>query len=496
MCAARIGLSVVLIERGTHPRFTIGESSTPLSNLLLEELCRRYELTAVKPLTKWGSWQEAYPSLACGLKRGFSFFSHQLDAPKSSQNVPRFHVEASPNEHFADTNWFRSDFDAFLVEQAQQCDVEFYDHAEIQEVLPGEQSVELLGCIRDQPFRLKAGFLVDATGPRGLLHRLLHLSEENFPHYPKTEALFSHFSGVRRLDQVLLPGETRVTPYAQDDAAVHHLFDGGWIWVLRFNNGITSAGVAFRKDRSEPLRLAEGERAWKDLIQTIPMLEEQFATAALERPFTYVPQLSFLTRQVHGLRWALLPSAAGNIDPLLSTGIPLTLLGVERLAVLLERHWEMPSFGSQLRIYARATVEELLATSRLVTSMYDHMAGGYAFESLSRLYFAAVSYSEASRRLGRPDTSKPFLLHNTPGFGWEVRRLWDRLQNKECSYSDGTLSREVERIIAPIDVAGLSKMRDDHIYPFCAQDLLENAWKLGSSRAQVGEMLERTGLST
>ena len=61
---------------------------------------------------------------------------------------------------------------------------------------------------------------------------------------PATQALYSHFSGVKRLDEDV-PFDTGATPpYPVDDAAVHHVFDGGWIWVLRFNNGITSAGVA------------------------------------------------------------------------------------------------------------------------------------------------------------------------------------------------------------------------------------------------------------
>ena len=44
MIAARLGLAVVLIERGRHPRVVIGESSTPLSNLLLEQLADTYDL--------------------------------------------------------------------------------------------------------------------------------------------------------------------------------------------------------------------------------------------------------------------------------------------------------------------------------------------------------------------------------------------------------------------------------------------------------------------
>src|SRR5580700_10998150 len=77
MISRRLGHSVVLLERGKHPRFAIGESSTPLSNLLLEELSTRYGLPKIAPLAKWGTWQEAYPEVGCGLKRGFTFFHHQ-----------------------------------------------------------------------------------------------------------------------------------------------------------------------------------------------------------------------------------------------------------------------------------------------------------------------------------------------------------------------------------------------------------------------------------
>ena len=81
MIAHRLGRSVILIERGAHPRVVIGESSTPLANLLLEELATRYDLPAIRPLCKWGTWQAAHPEVACGLKRGFTFYHHNLDHP-------------------------------------------------------------------------------------------------------------------------------------------------------------------------------------------------------------------------------------------------------------------------------------------------------------------------------------------------------------------------------------------------------------------------------
>src|SRR5204862_1708459 len=81
LVANRLGLRTILVEKGRHPRFAIGESSTPVANLVLEDLARTYDLPRLLPLTKYGRWQAAYPHLACGLKRGFTFMRHEPSQP-------------------------------------------------------------------------------------------------------------------------------------------------------------------------------------------------------------------------------------------------------------------------------------------------------------------------------------------------------------------------------------------------------------------------------
>jgi FADH2 O2-dependent halogenase len=100
MIAHRLGRSVLLLERGKHPRFAIGESSTPLSNLLLEELSVRYHLPNLTPLCKWGTWQKAYPDVTCGLKRGFTFYRHKSGsrAAVDPQRRDQLLVAASPHD--------------------------------------------------------------------------------------------------------------------------------------------------------------------------------------------------------------------------------------------------------------------------------------------------------------------------------------------------------------------------------------------------------------
>src|SRR6516165_7320272 len=81
MIARRLGLSVLLLERGKHPRFAIGESTAPLTNLLIEQLALRYDLPRLLPLTSYGPWQRNYPEVVCGLKRGFTYYHHEAGKP-------------------------------------------------------------------------------------------------------------------------------------------------------------------------------------------------------------------------------------------------------------------------------------------------------------------------------------------------------------------------------------------------------------------------------
>ena len=82
LLARRLGLRVLLLERGSHPRFAIGESTSPLCNLLLEELATTYDLPRLIPLTAYGSWKRVYPGIAVGLKRGFTFYQHPSGSPR------------------------------------------------------------------------------------------------------------------------------------------------------------------------------------------------------------------------------------------------------------------------------------------------------------------------------------------------------------------------------------------------------------------------------
>ncbi len=197
------GQRVVLVERGRHPRFAIGESSTPLANLLLEELADRYDLPRVRAFAKWGPWQRARPDVACGLKRGFTFFFHEPGSAftDTAARERQLLVAASPHDEIADTHWYRPDFDHALVQEAQQEGAIYLDMTRLESIRQEGGHTILEGVRNAQPVRITAGFVIDATGPRGFLHHALQLPEATRRWLPPTQGLFTHFEGVERWDR-------------------------------------------------------------------------------------------------------------------------------------------------------------------------------------------------------------------------------------------------------------------------------------------------------
>ncbi len=497
MIAKRLGYSTALIERGRHPRFAIGESSTPLANLLLEEIATEYDLPFVRPLCKWGTWQKKLPHLACGLKRGFTFYHHEFDRPfePDPERRQQLLVGASPRDEIADTHWYRPDFDHYLMRQARTLGVEYWDETILNNA--GKKTNEMLldGTRRGKAVEFSAEFVIDATGPHGFLSKALNLPEKRFTAFPPTQALFSHFRNVGALPDSFSTGG-RTPPYPPEQAAVHHVFPGGWVWVLKFNNGITSAGVAAMDAIARDLDFSSGESAWRRLLERLPSLEEIFRPARAIIPFVHSPRLAFRSGVVTGPRWALLPSAAGFVDPLLSTGFPLTLLGVTRIARLLASHWGKTSFQTQLKDYARLTLLELDSAARLVGALYATMDRFDLFKELTLFYFAAASFSEAAQRLGKPHLADSFLLCRHAIFAKQLRQICAAARKPLSPKQTAKLSQRIREAIEPFNVAGLTDNSRHPWYPALAADLLRTAPKLGVSRAKVSLMLRRCGLGS
>jgi tetracycline 7-halogenase / FADH2 O2-dependent halogenase len=494
---AVLGYDVVLLERGTHPRFAIGESTTPLANLSLERMAARYGLADCHHLATHGRWLAYHPGLRRGLKRGFTFYRHHPGAPFADRGLEseRLLVAASPNDALSDTHWMRADVDHHFVREAVAAGVDYRDHTELATAEFDEGGVQLGGMRAGKPFALRANFLVDASGPNGFLRRQLGIAQAPGGTKTKSSLLFGHFAGVRGMADVV-PGMPD-GPYPDDWAAVHHLIDEGWMYSLRFDDGVTSAGFLLTPHGLATLPPnASAAEMWSTLLDRYPTIATAFADATPVRPIAFVPEVQHRLSRATGARWVMMPHAFAFIDPLFSTGIAWSLRAVERLALAFEDAATTARVPST-EILAR--YEQLLAAEadqidQLVAGAYEAMSHFDLFAAQAMLYFATVSFAEVSQRVapGHSSAWSGFLgvgdavLEPLPAES--LRRLRQITQGRGLT---GTAEQHREfsdwiaRVIAPRNIAGLADPELHNLYPVDLDVLIERHALLGISREQL-----------
>ena len=502
LVASRLGLRTILLERGSHPRFAIGESSTPMSNILLESIARDFDLPRILPLARYGTWKRTYPEIGVGPKRGFSFYGHPTFRPFAAEadRSDQLLAEASPHHDVADTHWYRPDFDHFLVREAEAAGVEYVDRVELG-AFERKGGASVVSGTRDgRAFSAAARFLVDASGPRGFLAKVSKIPESRFEGFPATQALFNHFTGVRLWQDAKPGADDSVPPYPVDDAALHHILDGGWMWVLRFDNGITSAGFALEDRLAEELRLADGAAAWPRVLERFPSIRAQFADAEPVEAWRHMPRIAYRASVSGGDGWTMLPSAAAVIDPLFSTGIPLALLGVDRIGRAIREAWGTPKFEARMRAHEAATLFEADAAARLVGSAYSCFRSFPLFAGIASCYLASVSFSEVCYRLGDRERANGFLACRDESYqaafrsiAAEARRLAGTTTLDRPGLA--VFEERVAAAIAPMNVAGFCHRRRRGWYLVDFTALLDSSKKLGRSREELVAFLHGQGMS-
>ena len=386
------GMSVALVDRQSHPRFAIGESSTPLADQTLADLATNYHIPELLPLTKYGLWRQARPQLTCGPKRGFSYFGHQAGVPFDPDQ--QLLVSASDTGDLADTHWLRSDVDHFFFQIAQQYNVDTFTKTAYQLTLNNDRHWICEGTTPRDTFHINTPFVVDATGASGEVMNFLQIPDLSHELLTSSSALFAHFKNVPKVAKVLTDQNISLSqhPFPCDAAAVHHVLSDGWMWQLRFDDDSVSCGIM---SCDTPTPTFPNSHRWTEITDCYPFLKTQFTSASTVRPdsgLIATARIQRLRRHAAGNNWAALPSTAGFIDPLHSTGISHTLIGIRRLANILLQ--PSPSRTTALTDYSQQIIAELRHIDRLVEGCYAALPNFRLFSNWCMVYFAAVTSDE------------------------------------------------------------------------------------------------------
>ena len=502
------GHDVTLVERDAHPRFALGESSTPLAAIALERIAARYGLDDLRDLAAYGRWSTRLPDVRRGLKRGFTFYRHCPGEPFRNDefNVNRLLVAASPDDAVADAHWLREDVDAFLVRRAEAEGVRYLDRTLLDDLETRGGGLRLAGTRAAKRIRLTADLLVDASGAGGFVARHLEVNAALPRGALRTGLVYGHFTGVRPLrlaDAHRTPFP--VGPYPDERAAVHHLLDEGWMYELAFDHGVVSAGFVVDERTAVPSpALLDPTGAFRDLARRYPSIGARYEAARPVRPAAAIPRLQWRLERVAGANWVLLPHAWMFWSPLFSTGIAWSLVGVERLGQILESAAGAPApaasgrgrhpLAAGLRRYAALLRAEGHHLRRLIEGAYRCRRDFAAFAACVQAYFAAASWCEARQRLcpAPADTGGAWAWSGFLGTSDPVlRRVVASAPRLVTTRPPESRLDAVRRLIAARNVAGLADPARKRLYPADLETLVSAADLIGLTRDEVRASLPR-----
>ncbi|MFC3896477.1 NAD(P)/FAD-dependent oxidoreductase [Lentzea rhizosphaerae] len=316
---ARGGVKVEVLDAGHHPRFAIGESTIPHTSTLFRLIAERYDVPEIKYLATFHG-ARANVSANHGIKRGFNFHWHE---PGKRQDPELAHQLPIPSIMHTETHFLRADLDHWVMRVAEKYGAVVRQGVRVTGVDLGEDGV----TVKTDGGSVRARYIVDASGFRSVLASTLDLRDKpcRFRHHSRS--MFTHMEGVVPWERVAAsnPG-----PVRGSQSTLHHIFDGGWIWVIPFNNhpraGSNFVSVGMTVDpRKHPRRDVPAGQEFAEFIEQYPDIRDQFSAARPVRDWVATDRLQYSSSRTTGHRWALAMHAAGFLDPLFSRGLSFTM---------------------------------------------------------------------------------------------------------------------------------------------------------------------------
>lgn len=427
----KLGYKVTLIERGSHPRFALGESGTPALSRKMRFLGRAYGIPEFEAMATYDNIESSGIEVLCGPKEAFHYFVHrkgQTD-PGEFGAVPEIIVHTSE----MDVQYNRAAFDKKLLDVAISYGAQYYDHSKVENIEFNEQGA-LIDCRNEgKVFTVSADFVVDATGHNSVIGEKfgLKISGEDLETPLKSRSIFTHFKNIGSFDDEIkkskMCSDGSLIP--RSHATQHHCFDGGWVWFIPFDNGVTSVGINLDIDQYPENDKDPMVEFW-EIANQYPIVAALLEGRENVIPFFKTGRMQFMNRELVGDRWAMLPASAYGLDGWFSTGLAATFLSVHRLVELL--HGDVLKNGHYRREalldYEKAIKKEYFHAAKMIHGVYKSFKHFEIFRNYCFLCFmGAESYLEKGGAGKGMDLGHLLLSAGDSGFIDKFNIIYDRV---------------------------------------------------------------------
>ena len=333
---SRKGHDVVVLERETFPRFSIGESLLPQCMAFLDE-------AGMSSVVEAGGFQ---PKNGAAFERAGVRSSFDFSDKFSPGEATTFQVQRAP-------------FDKLLADEAGKAGAAIHYGC----TLTGARFEETSACLSyddagGRSGELRARFCLDASGFGKSLARLLDLEAPG--EGPARESIFTHVRH-RLEDDGFDRNKILITVHPE-----HHFV---WFWLIPFADGTASLGVvgpqAFFADFA-----GDALAALQAIVAQTGCLGELLRGAEYPVPVRRVTGYASQVTRLHGPGFALLGNAGGFIDPVFSSGVTIALKSASLAAGLLDRQLSGESTDWQ-QDYALPLGRGVETFRQFVSAWYD-----------------------------------------------------------------------------------------------------------------------------
>ena len=313
---SRKGWQVVMLEKGVHPRFHIGESLLPMNLPILDRLGvleRVREIGVFKP--------------------GADF---PLQDNANSVNVFRFDRALNPVFPHA-YQVKREEFDHLLFENARDNGVDARMQVAVEKVEfddDGRPATVHARTAAGEALAFAPRYLVDASGRETFMGGKLKLKKKNALH--QSAAIFSHFRGVTRREGADA-GNITVERFAH-----------GWMWLIPLRDDVMSVGaVCFPEYLKQ--RRGDNEAFLMQTLQDTPSVWARMQGAERIAPVHVTGNYSYTCTRMSGPGWVMVGDAYAFIDPVFSSGVYLGMNSGEHAASVVDGALREPASEARLQ---------------------------------------------------------------------------------------------------------------------------------------------------
>jgi FADH2 O2-dependent halogenase len=503
---ARHGKRVLVLEKGSHPRFAVGEALLPQSTLWMWILAQRFDVPEIQHLTRLDSIHQ-HVGPTCGIKRALGFVYHEEGRRQDPMQSNLLIAPTTPLT--TESHLFRQDIDLYMLNVAIRYGAVYRERVDVSDFEVDGDGVRLR---TDSGEEYSARFLVDGAGYRSPVAVRFGLRDTPPRLETQSRSIFTHMLGVRHYDDCLLPGESPGLSARWFEGTLHHVFEGGWFWIIPFNNvagsqnPLCSVGLTLNMKRHPDTGLPAEEEFFR-FASRFPSVIQQFEGATVAREWVKTGRLQYSASGGAGDRYFLMAHAHGFIDALYSRGMITTFEVLSALAGPLLAALNEDSFSRSRFAYAERLQSAMLRQSdRVVNNSYRAFPSFPLWNAWLRVWLIAeifgdlrlfsicVKYLETGdKSLFDRLEADPLIGTSAPGED-EVTDLVNHAEEVLARYERGELAAEegAAAILASLDratcmppVHGWGDARDLHL-DFVPEKLARTiAWGLAEAPQRI-----------